>query len=137
MKKYKITVNGTTYEVEVEEIGGEETVFSESISHTPSTTSEQPQPQAPKKEISSEPKPAAPKKTASAGSITIEAPMPGTILSIKVKPGSKVQEGDVIMILEAMKMENEILAPQAGKIATIEIDEGATVDTGDLLATME
>lgn len=132
MKKYKITVNGTTYEVEVEEVGGESTP-SETISYTPAP--KEPKPQTSKPTPPS--KPETTKKAAPAGSVTIEAPMPGTILSIKAKPGVEVQEGDVIMILEAMKMENEILAPQAGKIATIEIDEGTSVDTGDLLATLE
>lgn len=131
MKKYKITVNGTTYEVEVEEVGGKTTETTSYIPSAPKQTDQQASKSVPS------PKPKAPKKSVSAGSVTIEAPMPGTILSIKAKPGVEVQEGDVIMILEAMKMENEILSPQAGKIATIEIDEGTSVDTGDLLATLE
>jgi biotin carboxyl carrier protein len=63
--------------------------------------------------------------------------MPGTILAIKAKPGSTVKKGDVIMILEAMKMENEILAPQDGTIISVEVSEGASVNTGDILAVME
>lgn len=123
-KKYKITVNGITYEVEVKEVGGT-TQSSENITYTPST----PKHVKPEESIS--------KVSEQIENIRIEAPMPGKILSIKVKSGKKVQEGDVIMILEAMKMENEILAPKTGTISTIEIDEGATVDTGDLLATLE
>ncbi|AYO30194.1 biotin/lipoyl-binding protein [Biomaibacter acetigenes] len=136
MKKYKITVNGQTYEVEVEEIGGTGLVKEETPA--PVATTEKPK-EAPKQET---PKPApatapAPKKAAPAGKATITAPMPGTILSVKVKEGSKVSKGDVIMILEAMKMENEILAPQDGIISSIDVSEGASVNTGDILATME
>lgn len=133
MKKYKITVNGQTYEVEVEEIGGTEQV----CQATPAAAEEKPK--APKQEApkpSSAPAPA-PKKAAPAGKVTVTAPMPGTILSIKTKQGSSVSKGDVLMILEAMKMENEILAPQDGTISSIDVSEGASVNTGDLLATME
>jgi biotin carboxyl carrier protein len=63
--------------------------------------------------------------------------MPGTIMSIKTKPGDKIQKGDVIMILEAMKMENEIIAPEDGVITSIDTSEGASVNTGDILATFE
>lgn len=133
MKKYKITVNGKTYEVEVEEVGG-----TQQVSEVSSTIVERP------KEASRQdtPKPSpAPvpviKKAAPAGKTTITAPMPGTILSIKVKQGSNVSKGDVIMILEAMKMENEILAPQDGTISSIDVSEGATVNTSDLLATIQ
>ncbi|HHW02769.1 MAG TPA: biotin/lipoyl-binding protein [Thermoanaerobacterales bacterium] len=134
MKKYKITVNGQTYEVEVEEIGGAVPIKEE----TPAPSTEKPK-EAPKQETP-KPTPAAapaPKKAVPAGKATITAPMPGTILSVKVKEGSKVSKGDVLMILEAMKMENEILAPQDGIISSIDVSEGASVNTGDLLATME
>lgn len=67
----------------------------------------------------------------------IEAPMPGNILKIEVKAGNRVSAGDTIMILEAMKMENEILAPRDGIIKSIEVKEGITVDTGELLAILE
>jgi biotin carboxyl carrier protein len=63
--------------------------------------------------------------------------MPGTILSIKKKVGDNIQKGDVIMILEAMKMENEIIAPEDGTITSIDTSEGASVNTGDVLATFE
>ena len=62
--------------------------------------------------------------------------MPGTILDIKVTAGATVAEGDVLMILEAMKMENEILAPCAGKVASVNVEKGASVGTGDLLAVI-
>ena len=77
--------------------------------------------------------PAAP---AAAGSVPVNAPMPGTILDIKVKAGAAVKAGDVVMILEAMKMENEISAPQDGTIASIDVRKGDTVNSGDVLYTM-
>ena len=71
-----------------------------------------------------------------AGSVPVNAPMPGTILDIKVKAGAAVKAGDVVMILEAMKMENEISAPQDGTIASIDVRKGDTVNSGDVLYTM-
>lgn len=138
MKKYRITINGRTYEVEVEEVGGEATSGVAAAQPVPTPTAEKAEPPAAPKakaEPASAPAPA-PKKAAPAGKLTINAPMPGTILSIKAKAGSEVKKGDVIMILEAMKMENEILAPQDGKILSIEVTEGSSVNTGDILAVM-
>ena len=80
--------------------------------------------------------PAAPAAPAAAGSVPVNAPMPGTILDIKVKAGAAVKAGDVVMILEAMKMENEISAPQDGTIASIDVRKGDTVNSGDVLYTM-
>lgn len=128
MKKYNITVNGQTYEVEVEEIGGQNPAPKETIQiQTPPAPVEQPKPQ----------QKAQPKKTGTAGKSKITSPMPGTIMNIKAKVGDKAQKGDVIMILEAMKMENEIIAPEDGVITSIDTNEGASVDTGDILATFE
>ena len=79
---------------------------------------------------------AAPAAPAAAGSVPVNAPMPGTILDIKVKAGAAVKAGDVVMILEAMKMENEISAPQDGTIASIDVRKGDTVNSGDVLYTM-
>jgi len=137
MKKFRITINGNTYEVEVEELG-EKTVT------TPTVKAEVPKVETPKVEApKAEAKPAkeaapqpAPKKAVT-GKLTVNAPMPGTILSIKVKPGTQVKKGDCLMILEAMKMENEILAPEDGKVVSIEVSEGTSVNTGDLLAVIE
>jgi biotin carboxyl carrier protein len=134
MKKYRITINGKTYEVEVEEVGGERASSVSAAQPAPAPKIETPA--APKAKAEPAPAPA-PKKPAPAGKLTVNAPMPGTILSIKAKPGSTVKKGDVIMILEAMKMENEILAPQDGTIISIEVSEGASVNTGDTLAVME
>lgn len=136
MKKYRITVNGKAYEVEVEEIGGEEIKAPAAASAPASQKEAAPAPKAEAPKAKTEPAPA-PKKAAPAGKLTVNAPMPGTILSIKAKPGSSVKKGQVIMILEAMKMENEILAPQDGTILSIEVAEGTSVNTGDILAVME
>ena len=112
MRKFSITVNGQTYEVEVEEIGG-----------APSFA---PAPAA---------KPAAP-AAAPAGAEAVKAPMPGNILDVKVAAGQNVKKGDVLVILEAMKMENEIMAPRDGVVASVNVSKGATVSTGDLLVSL-
>ena len=111
MKNYTITVNGTAYDVTVEEGGAGST--------------------APKKSVA---KPAAPANAQ--GAVKVNAPMPGKILSVKVQAGDAVKKGDIIMILEAMKMENEIPAPQDGTIASINANAGSTVEAGDVLATL-
>ena len=119
MKKYRITVNGVAYDVEVEEMAaasGEEVV-------TPAA------PVAPVKK-------AAPKVAGKSGSVKITAPMPGKIIDTKKKPGDSVKKGDPIIILEAMKMENEICAGQDGVIASIEVAAGDSVENGEVLATM-
>lgn len=118
MKNYTITVNGNVYEVTVEE--GEAGAAAVQAPVKPAA--------APK---------AAPKKAAAAaGSIQVIAPMPGKILGVKAKVGEKVKKGQVVLILEAMKMENEIVAPEEGTIASIEVNEGASVEAGAVLATL-
>ena len=121
MKNYTITVNGNVYNVTVEE-----------------GTSEAPVAAAPKAPVKAAP---APKKEAAPagkkGGVTIAAPMPGKILSVKAKAGDKVTRGQVVLILEAMKMENEIVAPQDGTIVSVDTKEGASVEAGAVLATME
>lgn len=111
MKNLTVTVNGVAYNVTVEE----------------NTNGAAPVAAAPA---------AAPAAPAAAGSVPVNAPMPGTILDIKVKAGAAVKAGDVVMILEAMKMENEISAPQDGTIASIDVRKGDTVNSGDVLYTM-
>lgn len=124
MKNYTITVNGNVYDVTVEEGTG---------SAAPAA--------APKAAPAAAPKaaPAAPKAAApagAAGSVTVAAPMPGKILGVKANPGQAVKKGDVIVILEAMKMENEICAPQDGTVATVECAVGDSVETGKVLVSM-
>ena len=126
MKKYNITVNGKTYEVEVEEIGKSE--------QTPVQIAPVTRPSAPAPKPSA---PKAPQAKPSAGSSDITAPMPGTVLEIKVTQGQTVKSGELVMILEAMKMENEIFAPADGTIEKIHINQGASVNSGDLLISIK
>jgi biotin carboxyl carrier protein len=122
MKTYKITVNGTAYDVVVEEVANDGA----------------PVVSAPAAKAAPAPAPAPAKKAApaGAGSVKVTAPMPGKILGVKTSVGASVKKGEVIMILEAMKMENEIVAPEDGTIASIDTSEGASVEAGDVLATL-
>ena len=109
MKKYTITVNGTAYEVEVEEAG----VVASAPKAAPKAAPAPAAAPAPKAAPAPAPKAAAP---VAAGATTVSAPMPGKVLSINVKAGDAVKSGDVLLILEAMKMQNEIMAPADGTI---------------------
>ena len=111
MKKYRVTVNGTAYEIELEELTGA----------------------AP----AAAPAAAAPAPAAPAGGEQVTSPMPGTILDVKVTQGASVKKGDVLMILEAMKMENEIMCPRDGKVASIHAAKGAAVESGALLCVIQ
>lgn len=129
MKKFIVTVNGKKYDVEVEEvksdISGSKKSAEESVvkkEDTPTSTS-----QSQVKPVQEVPE----------GATTVNAPMPGTILDIKVNVGQPVKRGDVLLILEAMKMENEITAPQDGIVAAINISKGASVNTGDVLLSLK
>lgn len=122
MKKYNITVNGTTYEVLVEEVDSS-LVTTPSVAPITNAT-----PVATKK--------APVVQSASQGAAKVNAPMPGTILEVKVTVGQAVKKGDVICVLEAMKMENDIPAPQDGVIASINVQKGASVNAGDVLASL-
>ena len=118
MKKYKVNVNGTVFEVEVEDITGTA---------------------APAAAPVAAPAPAAAPVAAAApaGGESITSPMPGNILAVNVTAGSAVKKGDVLMILEAMKMENEIMAPCDGTVGSVNVTKGATVETGTLLCTIQ
>ncbi len=129
MKKYLITVNGNQYEVEVDEIGGGETVSQRPVERKPEPKVAEQKPKAEAKPVE--------KKEVPQGAETIDAPMPGTILSINVSEGDSVSSGQVLLILEAMKMENEIVAPRDGKITSILATKGASVDGGESLLTIE
>ena len=130
MRKFVVTVNGTSYEVEVEEQGeGNAPQSAAAVSEPVKTESAAPQSAAPKS------KPAA--KSAPAGSITISAPMPGTILDINVQVRDNITKGQVLCILEAMKMENEIMAPQDGKVVSVNVSKGASVNAGDVLFALQ
>jgi biotin carboxyl carrier protein len=128
MRQYNITVNGKTYEVAVEEVGG---APSAPVFSPPSAS---PRAAAPK----AAPSPAAPAPAATptGGREVIAAPMPGTILDIKVTEGQEVKAGDILLILEAMKMENEIVAPADGTVNGIHTSKGTSVSSDDALITL-
>lgn len=119
MKNLKITVNGTSYDVQVEEMGG---------SAAPTVAQAPVAAPAPK---------AAPKAAAPSAGEPVKSPMPGTIVSVNVTAGQKVSKGDIVVVLEAMKMENEIMAPKDGTIAGISVNKGDTVDSGSVLVTIQ
>lgn len=118
MKRFNITVNGKAYDVAVEEVSGGS---------------------APVAAPAAAPAPAAPAAApaAPADGVKVTAPMPGTILDIKTAVGSTVSKGQVIMILEAMKMENDIVASADGKIASLNVKKGDSVNSDDLLAVIQ
>ena len=121
MKNYTITVNGNVYDVTVEEGTG---------STAGAAKAAAPKAAAPK---------AAPKAAAPAGAqgaVKGKAPMPGKILKVNVNAGAAVKKGDVLLVLEAMKMENEICAPQDGTVATVECAAGDSVESGKVLVSM-
>ena len=113
MKRYRVTVNGTAYEIELEELTG--------AAPAPAAATAAPAP-AP-----------APAAAAPAGGEQVTSPMPGTILSINVAAGDAVKRGQVLMVLEAMKMENEIMAPAAGIVSGVAVQKGSAVATGAVL----
>ena len=132
--KYKVTLKGRTYEVEVE--AGEAMLVDEYEAYAPA-------PAAAPAPVAAAPVAAAPAAApapAAAGALAagevVKAPMPGNILKINVAQGQKVNEGDCIIVLEARKMENEIVATKSGTIAQIVVAKGATVDTGAPLAVI-
>ena len=127
MKNYRITVNGTAYDVAVEELGqGAVAAAPVAAAPAPAAAPEAAAPAAP----------AAPKASGTEGSVKVTAPMPGKILGVKASVGQAVKKGDVIIVLEAMKMENEVVAPEDGTVASINVSEGASVESGDVLATL-
>ena len=113
MKKYRVTVNGTVYEVELEELTGSAPVSA------PAAAAAAPAPAAP------------------AAGEQICAPMPGNILAVNVTAGQAVKKGDVLMVLEAMKMENEIMCPRDGVVASVNTSKGASVESGTLLCVLQ
>lgn len=126
MKNYRITVNGTSYDVSVEELAGGVAPVAAPVAAAPVV--------APAPAAAPAPAPAA--KSVGAGSIKVASPMPGKILDVKANVGDAVKKGQVILILEAMKMENEVVAPKDGTVASIDVASGATVEAGDTLATL-
>ena len=122
MKKYRVNVNGTVYDITLEVLEGE-------AAKAPAPVA------APAPAPAAAPAPA-PAAAPVAGGQSIDAPMPGNIISVNVKPGQAVKKGDVLLILEAMKMENEIMAPVDGTVANVAVNPGQTVQSGQQLLTL-
>ena len=123
MRKFIINVNGKSYDVEVEEVRNGVAVSTPVVS-------------APVAAPAAQPAPTAPKAAGTAGSVKVESPMPGTVLKMNVKVGDSVEAGQAVAVLEAMKMENDIVAPSAGTIASVNVSVGDSVNTGDVLVTL-
>ena len=127
MKNYRVTVNGVAYDVVVEELNG---------SAAPAPVAAAPV-AAPVAAPKAAPAPAAaPKASGNAGATAVKAPMPGTLIKVNVKVGDAVKKGDVLCVLEAMKMENDIMAPADGVVASVEAAKGASVATDAVLVTL-
>ena len=119
MRKFNVTVNGTTYVVEIEELGEGATTA------------------APVAAPAAAPKAAAPTAAAPAGANAVKAPFPGNVVKVNVTAGQAVKKGDVLCVIEAMKMENEISAPADGTVASVNVQKGASVATDDVLVTLK
>ena len=131
MRKFNITVNGQAYEVEVEEVGGAPSAVPVRAAAPVAAAPVAASAAAPKAAAPA----AAPKAAAGAGD-PVKSPMPGNILDVKVKVGDKVTNGTCLVVLEAMKMENEIPAPKDGTVTSVLVNKGATVSAGDVLVTL-
>ena len=125
MKKFNVTVNGTVYEVEVNEVGGVAPVAAPA-----------PKAAAPAPKAAPAATPAAAAAPVPAGAQTVDCPMPGKILSVAVTAGQAVKKGEVLCILEAMKMQNEIVAPHDATVAEVRVAANQTVATGDALVVL-
>ena len=123
MKKFNIKVDGVMHEVEVEEVGGSMAAAPSYVAPAAPTAAPAPAAAAPAA--------SAPKAAAGAGSVV--APLQGTVQTIKVKVGDSVNAGDVVAIIEAMKMENDIPATASGKVTAVHVSNGAKVAAGDVL----
>ena len=127
--KYELTLNGRTYEVEVEL--AEPMKMGEFQTYMPAPAA----PVMPTVEAAPEVAPVASPSVAGEGQC-VESPMPGTILKVNVAAGQTVKEGDLLVVLEAMKMENEIFAPKSGTVSQVAVSKGASVNTGDVLVVI-
>ena len=133
MRKFNVTVNGVAYDVEIEEVGAVASAPVAAPAAPVAAPAAAPKAAAP----AAAPAPkAAPAAQGKAGAVAIKAPMPGTILKINVKGGDSVKKGDVVCVLEAMKMENDICAPEDGVVSSLEVAQGASVATDAVLVTL-
>ena len=134
MNRYKVTVNGTAYDVLVEDMGGAQAGYAPVAQPAAAAVAPVAAAPVPAPAPVAAPIPAA--APTPAGASVVEAPMPGKILKISVAVGASVASGDVLLILEAMKMENEISAPAGGTVREIRAREGDSVNTGDVLIVL-
>ena len=142
--RYVVKVNGKEYDVEVEKLGGPYTSLSRSTAYVQGVpvavapvAAPAPAPVAAAPAPAPKPAPAPTAAPSSSGGVDIVSPMPGKVFKLVAQPGEQVAEGQVVMILEAMKMENEIVAPQAGTVDAILVKEGDLVETDTVLATLK
>lgn len=135
MKKFIAKVNGKEYVVEVTEVGTTDSVTTQPVYTAPV---EQPVEVSTQKVETKQAAPVVnkPASSGSKGSVRIEAPMPGTILAVKVSVGQAVKKNQVVAVLEAMKMENDIVAAQEGVVASVDVSNGASVEAGQLLVSL-
>ncbi|MCP4338435.1 MAG: biotin/lipoyl-binding protein [Desulfobulbaceae bacterium] len=131
MKMFRVVVNGSEYKVGIEELAEEST--SQPVQTKAAPT---PKPAQPKPTAKAQPKPAPAKADPAAAGGTVVAPMPGTVLQVTVNTGDNVTKGQTLLVLEAMKMENEIMAPADGVVQEVNVTQGVSVNAGDILIVL-
>lgn len=142
MKNYRITINGKTYEVGVEEcedgaqVKSVQPAAAPISAPAPAPVPRTPAPKAPEPRAAEPKAPEAPKAAQPAGAGDVTAPMPGTVLSVAVSEGQQVKQGQLLLVFEAMKMENELLAPCSGTVKKIHVSKGSALETGMLLISI-
>lgn len=134
MKSFKVTVDGQSYTVQVEELSGSTPIAAGvTVENSVTTAPQAGISKAMAPETANAQQNASIVKADAAGGFSVKAPMPGSVLEVKVKEGDVVKDGAVLIILEAMKMENELTAPQAGTVSSVMVKKGDTVNSGDPL----
>jgi len=137
MKMFRVVVNGNEYKVGIEELASDTPVLSPSGKIKPTNpVAPQPQHSPPQKTGAAPQKPQHPAGSNEENGGTIAAPMPGTIIKVGVEAGEKVSKGQTLLVLEAMKMENDIMAPSDGTVQEVKVGQGASVNAGDILITL-